>query len=241
MTTMRKRTDYIVVHVTATQAKQDIGIREVAQMHKQRGWSRPGYRYVIRRNAVVENDGDDGILSNHVSGFNSIALGISLVGGIAPNGKAENNLTDAQFVALEQLIRRLLKKYPNAKVCGHRDLSPDRDGDGVIEASEWLKECPCFDAIPWAKSKGLPAAPIRGQWDRLAPPPPRPDPDDARNTYLQRLLQRAGYAFGPCDGDVGPRTRAAIEKFQRAECIKVTREFDALTVKLLRDMIEGKA
>jgi hypothetical protein len=31
-------------------------------------------------------------------------------------------------------------------VCGHRDLSPDKNGNGEIEPEEWMKACPCFDA-----------------------------------------------------------------------------------------------
>jgi len=34
----------------------------------------------------------------------------------------------------------------NAIVCGHRDMSPDSDGDGIIEQHEWFKQCPCFNA-----------------------------------------------------------------------------------------------
>jgi N-acetylmuramoyl-L-alanine amidase len=30
-------------------------------------------------------------------------------------------------------------------VCGHRDLSPDLNGDGEIEPEEWIKACPCFE------------------------------------------------------------------------------------------------
>ena len=35
--------------------------------------------------------------------------------------------------------------YPGCKVCGHRDLSPDLNGNGEIEPEEWVKQCPCFD------------------------------------------------------------------------------------------------
>ena len=31
-------------------------------------------------------------------------------------------------------------------VLGHRDTSPDLDGDGIVEPEEWTKMCPCFDA-----------------------------------------------------------------------------------------------
>ena len=35
--------------------------------------------------------------------------------------------------------------YPIREIVGHRDLSPDLDGDGVVEPEEWVKQCPCFD------------------------------------------------------------------------------------------------
>ena len=35
---------------------------------------------------------------------------------------------------------------PQATILGHRDLSPDRNGDGRITPDEWIKLCPCFDA-----------------------------------------------------------------------------------------------
>ena len=31
------------------------------------------------------------------------------------------------------------------RVCGHRDLSPDLNGNGEIEPEEWIKQCPCFE------------------------------------------------------------------------------------------------
>ncbi len=41
----------------------------------------------------------------------------------------------------------LLRDYPGSRLCGHRDLSPDLNGNGEIEPEEWIKECPCFDAV----------------------------------------------------------------------------------------------
>ena len=46
----------------------------------------------------------------------------------------------------------LSEKYPDATILGHRDLSPDKDGDGVIETSEWVKHCPSFDVKEWLKN-----------------------------------------------------------------------------------------
>ena len=38
-----------------------------------------------------------------------------------------------------------IEDYPGCRVCGHRDLSPDLNGNGEIEPEEWIKACPCFE------------------------------------------------------------------------------------------------
>ena len=35
---------------------------------------------------------------------------------------------------------------------GHRDVSPDKNKNGIIESWERIKECPSFDAIPEYKN-----------------------------------------------------------------------------------------
>ena len=51
-----------------------------------------------------------------------------------------------------QLIMDLQKEYGILQVLGHRDTSPDLNGDGVIEANEYVKVCPCFDVKEFLKS-----------------------------------------------------------------------------------------
>ena len=34
----------------------------------------------------------------------------------------------------------------------HRDISPDLNGDGVIEPYEYMKACPCFDVREFLRS-----------------------------------------------------------------------------------------
>lgn len=160
----RKSTKYIVLHTSATRAVQDIGAADIRKWHRAKGWSDIGYHYVIRRNGKVETGRKpDNSIGAHVQGHNSNTLGICLVGGLKTESPyvAEDNYTAAQWKALESLIRSLLKKYPNATICGHRDFSPDKNRDGKITSNEWIKICPCFDARTWAKSRGLPAAPAK--------------------------------------------------------------------------------
>jgi N-acetyl-anhydromuramyl-L-alanine amidase AmpD len=67
-----------------------------------------------------------------------------MVGGVDADGEAVDNFTSDQFDSLDFIVGVLERAYPDAEVCGHRDLSPDADGDGVVEKHEWLKDCPSF-------------------------------------------------------------------------------------------------
>jgi len=243
----RKSTKLIVVHVTATPPDRDIGVAEVRKMHTAQGWSDIGYNELLRRNGKVELGRGLDAVGAHVAGFNSIAFGISLVGGIDRAGKPEHNATPEQMAGLEARLGALVGLYPDAKICGHRDLSPDRNGNGVIEPGEWMKACPCFDVIPWAASKGLPVADIKGSWGEIIAVPAddggtvKVAGPDARLVYLQKLLARTGLQFGPIDGIVGNRTAEALRLYQEFNGLPQSGAFDDATVKLLRGTFEAKA
>lgn len=220
----RKRTDLLVVHVTATPVDFGMTSAKLRAMHKRRGFSDIGYNEWIDRNAKLHKGRGVDEVGAHVAGYNSRSYGISLEGG---HKKAD--ATPAMMVTLEKRLRELVKKYPNAKICGHRDLSPDGDGDGVIEPHEHTKQCPWFDAIPWAKSKGLPGADIKGVWKTMG----GTKGPDARDRWLQKLLRAKGYLV-VADGIIGPNTKAQIEQFQTDVNIQVTGKFDKATVIKLR-------
>lgn len=154
--TARKLTKFIVVHCSASQPKADIGVSEIRKMHIQRGFANIGYHLVIRRDGTVENGRAIGEVGAHVQGYNSVSVGICLVGGVGKDGKtAENNFTPFQFDALYTLLRQMQLKYPGAKIVGHRDLSPDLNHNGIIEPEEWMKQCPSFDVATFLKNNGI--------------------------------------------------------------------------------------
>lgn len=145
---MRRQTNYIVVHCSATGPNADIGADEIDQMHKNRGWNGIGYHAVIRRSGVVEFGRPFDDTGAHVKGHNFQSVGVCLVGGVDITGPVKN-FTIPQMDSLRALVTTLVYAYPGAIVLGHRDLSPDADGDGVVERHEWLKDCPCFDVRDW--------------------------------------------------------------------------------------------
>jgi N-acetyl-anhydromuramyl-L-alanine amidase AmpD len=149
---MRHRTDSIVIHCSATAPDSDIGVDEIDSWHKARGWSGVGYHAVIRRDGQVEFGRHFDEPGAHVQGQNFRSVGVCLVGGVNEEGEAEENFTEEQMESLEYTVRFLRLAYPDATVLGHRDLSDDVDGDGVVEEWEWVKDCPCFDVRGWWNS-----------------------------------------------------------------------------------------
>lgn len=74
------------------------------------------------------------------------SVGICYEGGLNERGRPADTRTDFQKHSLRVLVMLLLRDYPGSRLCGHRDLSPDLNGNGEIEPEEWIKVCPCFDA-----------------------------------------------------------------------------------------------
>ena len=155
--TRRSETVRIVVHCSATRPQVDIGRREIREWHIAKGWADIGYAAVIRRNGLIEFGRHFDDIGAHVAGRNSDTVGICLVGGLYVDGtEAVDDFlglyTAEQRVALIQLLKVLRRAYPAAEIVGHRDLSPDTDGDGKIERHEWLKSCPGFAATTFAEA-----------------------------------------------------------------------------------------
>lgn len=151
-----KEVKYLAVHCSATTPSQDIGAVEIDKMHRLRGFLRIGYHYIIRRNGSVEKGREDNQVGAHVQNFNSVSLGICMVGGVKnstdvkrnTNGAvasliADDNFTDEQYKSLEILLKELKGKYPKAVIQGHRDFP------------NVAKDCPCFEVKAFVKSKGI--------------------------------------------------------------------------------------
>lgn len=135
---------YIAVHCTAGSQRQTIA--DLQAEFKRKGWKYPGYHCVIAPDGKITQLLDDSKVSNGVKGYNSVTVNVAYIGGIDSEGKAIDNRTDAQKKALRQLLGNLKKKYPDAVIQGHRDFSPDTNGNGTVDPWERIKECPCFDA-----------------------------------------------------------------------------------------------
>ena len=145
--------DSIVIHCTASREGQDVRAADIDKMHKERGFAMIGYHFVIDLDGTIETGrplSRDGAHCNTAGtsgrAYNKHSIGIVYVGGLDRNGNPKDTRTPAQKKALLNLVYSLLDAYPNIReIIGHRDASPDKNGDGKITTNEWIKQCPCFD------------------------------------------------------------------------------------------------
>ncbi|WYM31330.1 lysozyme [Citrobacter phage Citrof5] len=133
--TPRKETNAIFVHCAATKPSQDVGVREIRQWHKEKGWLDIGYHFVIRRDGTLEAGREQSAVGSHVANYNHDSVGVCLVGGIDDKGKFAANFTPAQMSMLRSLLVTLQAQYPGAVLRAHHDVAP--------------KACPSFDLKRW--------------------------------------------------------------------------------------------
>lgn len=139
-----RKIERLFVHCTAGSQRQTLA--DLQGEFRRKRWRNPGYHYVIFPDGTVHQLADDGIVANGVYGYNRTGLHVAYVGGIDAQGRAVDNRTASQKEALLRVLRMLRRRYPAAVILGHRDISPDRNGNDRVDPWERIKECPCFDA-----------------------------------------------------------------------------------------------
>lgn len=138
-----RKIERIFVHCTASH--QTATVDDIKREFKNKGWKNPGYHYLIDTKGEIHQLLEEEGISNGVQGYNKTSINVAYIGGIDEKGKGIDNRTDEQKKSLKSLISKLKEKYPNAEVLGHRDISPDKNGNGIIDPWERIKECPCFN------------------------------------------------------------------------------------------------
>jgi len=152
----------IVIHCSATPNGRWVSTLDIDQWHAARGFKRQGvwrarqnaqlgsigYHFVVYTNGAIATGRHLAEVGAHVYGNNRNSIGICVAG--------TDQFTRAQWSSLAALVDRLRKEFPDARVTGHRDLSPDKDNDGLVEPWEWLKTCPGFSVAAWLRTDMLP-------------------------------------------------------------------------------------
>lgn len=160
---MTRPVDTFVIHCAATPNGRRTTATDIDSWHKAAGFQRSahwrsqmnpelhhiGYHFLIRINGAIETGRHLDEIGAHTAGNNSRTIGICMAG--------TDRFTAEQWASLADVVRALQKKYPGARILGHRDYSPDQNGDGVIEPWEFMKTCPGFDVAAWVDNGMKPA------------------------------------------------------------------------------------
>lgn len=176
---MKRLVTAIVLHCSATPNGVAFNAADIDAWHKARGFKRDsqarrnfnpnltsiGYHLVIDSDGKIETGRGLEEIGAHVQGSNARSIGICMVG--------TDKFSKAQWLALRQTIINLagtIKGTPiitsdaaldayktmGISIKGHRDYSPDLNGDGIIQRTEWTKTCPGFDVASWIKGGMMP-------------------------------------------------------------------------------------
>ena len=141
----RQETSYIVIHCSQTRPSQNIGAKEIDRWHRERGWLKIGYGTVIKRDGTIERGREDDEVQAAVKGYNHTSFNLCLVGGAKEEDwkQGEDNFTAEEWDSLKKELTRLVIKYPDAQIVGHRDLDPN-------------KFCPSFDVRKYLLNEDIP-------------------------------------------------------------------------------------
>ena len=135
-----RKIDSIFLHASATRANiddnittadADIGVKEITQWHKERGFKSIGYHAVIRRNGAIELGRPWVEVGAHAANYNANSFGLVMVGGVDAKNNAENNYRPEQFDSIVALLHAIREVYPKNIIRGHNEVAN--------------KACPCFD------------------------------------------------------------------------------------------------
>lgn len=123
----------IIIHCSATPEGKDFTVKDIDTWHRQRGFKKIGYHYVVYRDGTYHRGRADEEIGAHCTGQNANSIGVCYIGGCAKDGRTpKDTRTEAQKKTLITLLRTLRARYPKATIHGHREFAN--------------KACPSFDA-----------------------------------------------------------------------------------------------
>jgi N-acetyl-anhydromuramyl-L-alanine amidase AmpD len=165
------RVKYIVIHYSATAIEVEYPYGRLEADHLARGFREGGYHYYLPRKGgrIAGRDLSQAgrfEMGAHSKGENVESVGICFEGGLTRDDMqtGRDTRTAGQVDEMIRTILELKKRYPNAKVTGHRDMP------GAAT------QCPGFDAGKW--------------WDGVMASPELMGADEVRGVSLDRAKEQ---------------------------------------------------
>ena len=129
-----RRITKIILHCSATPEGKDFTVADIDRWHRERGFKKIGYHYVIYRNGEVHQGRKEEEVGAHCIGYNNSSIGVCYIGGLDKDTKQPRDTrTVEQKEALYRLVKRLMDKYELTLMDIHCHYEYAN------------KACPCFD------------------------------------------------------------------------------------------------
>ena len=103
--------DKLTVHCADTPNYKHFTVEDIDRWHKQRGFSKIGYHWVIYVDGSLHKGREEDELGAHVKGHNTGNIGVCLIG--------KDKFTGKQIETLVQLIIDYELRFPEIKIYGH--------------------------------------------------------------------------------------------------------------------------
>lgn len=112
----RPTTDCIVLHHAEASR---CSVEDIHRWHQSQGWAGIGYHYLVQKDGSIWRGRPEDVMGAHCSGHNAHSLGVCAEGDYE-----REEMPAAQEAAIVRLVQDLLRRYPGARILGHRELVP---------------------------------------------------------------------------------------------------------------------
>ena len=135
----RKETSYIIIHSSNTSPKEDLDVKALNKIHRQKGFLNVIHHLIIKRDGIIEVGRDLDEIGAHTEGLDDKSISICLIGGVSTDTDLEPrlNYTSKQWETLKNLINSLLILCPQAKVEGFNDIDETKVSP-YFDVQSWL-------------------------------------------------------------------------------------------------------
>lgn len=118
-----RKINKIILHCAATKEGMHFTTADIDSWHRQRGFAKIGYHFVIYLDGSVHKGRDVEEIGAHVTGQNANSIGICYIGGVDASGKPKDTRTPAQRTGIIKLVKELKAEYPLATIHGHNEFA----------------------------------------------------------------------------------------------------------------------
>ena len=127
---LNSKIEFLVIHCSDSEDTLSYNATDIHKLHLKFGWDGIGYHKVICRSGLIENGRPEFWIGAHLRGYNDKSLGVCLIG---------RKIYKKSIFFFKIGYQKLEKKYPNAKIVGHYEITNSS------------KTCPNFNVKKWCE------------------------------------------------------------------------------------------